>query len=269
LIERNFMSSVAAIRPSDSLKWPLTLAIILHAVLVGAMVAGALFSHRGENWGGPGGSITVGVVGSVPAIPLPHPEMETASRVVDDSKGLYNAEPPKIETPPPDALPIPKFKELKPPRKPVSRPSRILENPTPPPPNAVPYGGGGTPSIPTTSFAMGAGTTQAGLSLNGVGGGDFGSRFDWYVRAVQQRISSNWLQSTVDPAISVAPRVIVTFTILRDGSVTNIQITRSSNNYSVDTSAVRAVRESSPLQPLPGAYSGPNVNVEFWFDFHR
>jgi TonB family protein len=63
--------------------------------------------------------------------------------------------------------------------------------------------------------------------------------------------------------------VIVTFTILRDGSVTNIQITRSSNNNSVDTSAVRAVRESSPLQPLPGAYAGSNVNVEFWFDFHR
>jgi periplasmic protein TonB len=263
------MSSVAAYRPSDSLRWPLSLAIVLHAVLLVFMVAGAALSHRGANWGGPGGSITVGVVGGVPAIPLPHPEMQTPSRVVDESKGLYKAEPPKIEPRPPEALPIPKFKELKPPPKYVTRPSKILENPTPPPPNAIPYGGGGAPSVPTTSFAMGAGTTQAGLSLNGVGGGDFGSRFDWYVRAVQQRISSNWLQSTVDPSVSVAPRVIVTFTILRDGSVTNIQITRSSNNNSVDTSAVRAVRESSPLQPLPGAYSGSNVNVEFWFDFHR
>jgi periplasmic protein TonB len=263
------MSSVATYRPSDSLRWPLSLAVVLHAALLAFLVVGAALSHRGENWGGPGGSITVGVVGGVPAIPLPHPEMQTPSRVVDESKGLYKAEPPKIEPRPPDALPIPKFKELKPPPKYVTRPSKILENPTPPPPNAIPYGGGGAPSVPTTSFAMGAGTTQAGLSLNGVGGGDFGSRFDWYVRAVQQRISSNWLQSTVDPSVSVAPRVIVTFTILRDGSVTNIQITRSSNNNSVDTSAVRAVRESSPLQPLPGAYAGSNVNVEFWFDFHR
>src|ERR1700736_764492 len=119
------MTSVAAQQPSDSLKWPLSLAIAAHGVLLVFLVVGGIVSHRGQDWGGPGGSITVGVVGSVPAIPLPHPEMETASRVVDDSKGLYNAEPPKIETPPPDALPIPKFKELKPPRKPVSRPSRI------------------------------------------------------------------------------------------------------------------------------------------------
>jgi hypothetical protein len=37
----------------------------------------------------------------------------------------------------------------------------------------------------------------------------------------------------------------------------------------VDTSAVRAVRDSSPLQALPAGYSGSSVNVEFWFDFRR
>lgn len=263
------MSSVAAYRPSENLKAPLSLAIGLHAALIGFMVFSGIYTHSGENWGSSGGSITVGVVGNVPAIPLPHPDVSTQSRVVDESKGLYKAEPPKIAPPPPDALPIPKFKALKPPPKYVTRPSKILENPTPPPPNAVPYGGGGAPNIPTTSFAMGSGTAQGGLSFNGVGGGDFGSRFSWYVEAVQRRISSNWLQSTVDPSVSTAPRVIVTFTILRNGGVTNVQITRSSNNYSVDTSAVRAVKESSPLQALPPGYSGSNVNVEFWFDFHR
>ena len=91
---------------------------------------------------------------------------------------------------------------------------------------------------------MGKGTTQGGLSFNGVNGGDFGSRFSWYVEAVQRRISSNWLQSTVDPNVSAAPRVVVTFTILRDGTVTNIQTTQRSNNYSVDTSAIRAVKET-------------------------
>jgi protein TonB len=113
---------------------------------------------------------------------------------------------------------------------------------------------------------MGQGTTQGGLSFNGVSGGDFGSRFSWYVEAVQRRVSSNWLQSTVDPSLSAAPRVIVVFTILRDGTVTNIQLTRRSNNNSVDTSAVK---DSSPLQALPAAYAGSSVNVEFWFDFKR
>ncbi|MGB6980707.1 MAG: energy transducer TonB, partial [Candidatus Acidiferrales bacterium] len=110
---------------------------------------------------------------------------------------------------------------------------------------------------------------QAGLGFTGVGGGDFGSRFSYYVEAVQQRISRNWLQSTIDPGLGVAPRVVVTFDILRNGSIANIQVTQSSNNYSVDSSAMRAVQNSSPLQPLPAAYSGQRVTCEFWFDFRR
>lgn len=248
---------------------PLSVSLLLHGALAGLAVFGVMNSHRGDSWGGPGGSVTVGLVGNVPAIPLPHPDVSTNSQVVDNSKGLYKAEPPKVEPPPPDALPIPKFKAIKPPPKIITRPSKLLENPTPPPPNAVPYGGGGAPAIPTSSFAMGQGTTQGGLSFNGVGGGDFGSRFSWYVEAVQRRVSSNWLQSTVDPNVAAAPRVVVVFTILRDGTVTNIQLTQRSNNYSVDTSAIRAVKDSSPLQALPAGYSGSSVNVEFWFDFKR
>jgi len=56
---------------------------------------------------------------------------------------------------------------------------------------------------------------------------------------------------------------------LRDGTITNIQITQSSNDSSVDTSAIRAIQASSPLQSLPPEYSGSAVNVTFWFDYHR
>jgi protein TonB len=201
---------------------------------------------------------------------MPRPEVETSSRVVDESKGLYKSEPPpKIPEKEPPATPIPKFDLIKPPKY-VTRPSKILENKAPPPPNAVPYGGGGTPTVPYTSFAMGSGTaTQAGMGFNGVGGGNFGSRFSWYVEAVQRRVSGNWLQSTVDPGIQYAPRVVATFDILRDGTVTNVQVTKSSGNGSVDMSAVRAIRESSPLDRLPPEYSGSKVSVEFWFDFKR
>ena len=280
------MASAAPYHPNDSYTGPFSFSLVLHGALAGLVAFGMLHSPRGDSWGGPGGSVTVGLVGSVPAIPLPHPEMETTSRTVDNTKGLYTAEPPKIEPPPPDALPIPKFKDLKPPPKIPPKPtqpslnqtpppkiaphpSKILENPAQPPPNAIPYGQGGAPSVPTSSFAVGQGNSQGGLAFNGAGGGDFGSRFSWYVEAVQRRISSNWLQSTIDPGIAAAPRVLVVFTILRDGSVTNIQLTQRSNNISVDNSAIRAVKDSGPLQPLPAGYSGSNVNVEFYFDFRR
>jgi periplasmic protein TonB len=284
------MSSVAAQRPIPSLKGPLTYSVLMHAVL-GALLVYSGWTHRGENWGGPGGSVSVGIVGSVPAVPLPRPDLVSPNRVVDNSKGLYKTEPaPEIKTPPPDAVPITQFKlkrpvvpkpkekprgfETPPPPKYLSRPSRVLENKTPPPQNAIPYGGGGAPDVPYSSstFPLKPGqTTQGGLTFGSSGGasGDFSSKFAWYVQAVQRKVSSNWLQSTIDPNVAVAPRVIVTFDILRDGRVANAQITRSSGNYSVDTSAIRAVQNSSPLQPLPAGYSGSHVSVDFWFDFHR
>jgi protein TonB len=265
------MASTAAIRAPETLKGPLTFSLAFHGVLALLFVGSAIFSHSGNDWGGPGGAVTVGVVGSLPAVPLPTPEVSTPSRVVDESKGLYKAEPPAMPTPPPpDAVPIPKFDKLKPPPKYVTRPSKVLENPKPPPPNAVPYGGGGTPTVPTTSFAMGPGTAaQAGMGFEGPGAGNFGARFSWYVEAVQRKISASWLQSTVDPRVQFAPRMVATFDISRDGSVSNIQITKSSGDPSVDTSAVRAIRDASPLDRLPPEYQGSRVSVEFWFDFKR
>jgi protein TonB len=262
------MTTLAATRPGVSLKQFVYISMIVHVTLCALAVLYAYFTDRGANWGGPGGSITVGLVGNVPAIPLPRPDVVSDNRVVDESKGLFKSEPAAPPKPPPDAVPIPKFEKNKPPKY-ITKPSKVLENPTPPPQNAIPYGGGGTPTIPTTSFAIGPGSTQAGMAFSGMGGGDFGSRFSWYVDAVQRRISGNWLQSTVDPSVGSAPRVVVVFTILRNGTVTNVQVTQSSNNDSVDSSATRAVKDSSPLAPLPPEYSGSNVNVEFWFDYHR
>src|SRR5271154_3013045 len=249
------MTTFAATRSNSLLKPFVQISLIVHLTFCVLAVLYAYFYGRGADWGGPGGSITVGIVGNVPAIPLPRPDVVSPNRVVDESKGLYKSEPAPQPKPAPDAVPIPKFEKNKPPKY-VTRPSKVLENPTPPPTNAIPYGGGGAPSIPVTSFAMGAGTTQAGLSFTGVGGGDFAARFSWYVEAVQRRVSGNWLQSTVDPGVAYAPRVEVTFTILRDGTITNLQVMHSSNNSSVDNSAIRAVKASSPLDRLPAAYSG-------------
>lgn len=254
-------------QPARNFKGPLASSAAFHFVLLGCLAISTIFSHRGELWGGPGGeSVTVGLVGSVPSIPLPRPAVVTTNRVVDESRGLYKSEPPPKPAPQPDATPIPKFARDKRPHY-VTRPSKVLENPATPPPNAIPYGGGGTPQIPYTSFAMGP-ATQAGMGFTGPSG-NFGSAFPWYVEAVQRRVSSNWLESTVDPTVQWAPRAVITFEILRDGTIANIQILHSSGNYSVDASAVRAIQSSSPLDGLPSGYSGSYVSVEFWFDFHR
>lgn len=281
------MSAIAATRPpADSLKTPFILAIILHGCVLVFAVVGGYFAGRETPWGGPGGSISVGIVGSVPAIPLPAPDVQTNNRVVDNSKGLYESKPLPPPVVPPDATEIPEFLKNKTPKPLVkpkqqqiqsappepkydSRPSRLLDKPVAPPDNAVPYGQGGSPTIPrSSSFAMGnTGATQAGIAMNGTGNGDFGSMYSWYVLAAQRRISMNWLQSTIDPNLAWAPRVVIAFDVLRNGAITNIQIVQSSNNQSVDLSARRAVEQSSPLQALPGGYS--RVGVQFYFDYRR
>jgi len=251
---------------SASLRLPVVWSIAFHALIFGSLIVSTLRSHRGELWGGAGGGVvTVGLIGSLPGVPLPRPDAQPPSRVVDETKGLYKEEPRPPEPPTPETR-LPAFARNKPPRY-ITRPSKVLENPTPPPPGAIPYGKGGAPNLPYTQFNM-SGATSAGLGFTGPGG-DFGGRFPWYVQAVRNRISTNWLQSTVDPGVTWAPRAVVTFQILRTGSITNIELLRSSGNASVDNSARRAILSSSPLAPLPGEYSGSHVTVEFWFDFRR
>src|SRR5580692_11862064 len=97
------MASYAAIREPESLRRPWWFSLAFQGALVLLFIGNAIYSRTGNDWGGPGGAITVGVVGSLPAVPLPTPEVVTPSRVVDESKGLYKAEPAQTPVPPQDA----------------------------------------------------------------------------------------------------------------------------------------------------------------------
>ena len=241
----------------------------LHFSLLVILLISFPQDQRGETWGGTGGSaIQVQAIRSLPGVPLPRPAVVTQSRVATESPGLHKAPPErqvKREEPAPKAAEIPRFGQ-EPERRtaPVQRARR--EEPTPPlTPGAIPSASAGPPALPYTTFQ--AGGAQGGMSFGG--GGAFGQRYPWYVDSVQRRISSNWLLSTIDPYVQWAPRAVITFEVLRSGSVINIQMTQSSGVPSVDRSALRAIRDSSPLDRLPSDYSGDKVMVEFWFEFRR
>jgi TonB family protein len=255
---------------AEGLKKPFFWSVVFHTLLFGSLTVSTIYSHRGDMWGSAGGdnSVSVGLVAKLPGIMLPRPDAVTTSQTVDTSKGLYKEEPkPKPKEIEPDVKKIPEFSKEKAPHF-VTRPSKVFEDKTPPPTNAVPYGQGGSPALPYSSFAMN-GPTQGGMGFNGPGGGDFAGKFPSYVDAVRNRISSNWLQSTVDPTVRWAPRASFSFQVMRDGTVANVQILQSSGNRSVDNSALRAILSSSPMSALPSNFSGSSVTVEFWFDFRR
>lgn len=257
--------SCAASNTAPDIKKALVFSVAMHALLLASLAVSNFLSHRGEFWGGPGGgSVTVGLVAGVTGMTLPRPDAMTTSRVVDDTKGLYKSEPKTKQTED-SATKIPQFEKNKQQRY-ITRPSRVLEDTTPPPTGAIPYGQGGTPAMPYTQFSVGG--SQGGLGFSGPGG-EFAGRFPWYVDAVRRRISGNWIQSYVDPNVRWAPRAVISFQVQRDGAILNVQVLRSSGNDSVDRSAIRAIRESSPLERLPSEYGGSHVMVEFWFDFRR
>jgi periplasmic protein TonB len=253
----------------DTLRGTVLLSMVLHVLLFAGAICYTAFGHRfGGGWGnswGTGDATHMGAVASLPGIPLPTPMLSTPSTVVTQNTGLYKTEPQPKVAPSPQALDIPKFKTSVKPEKAERINTRVRQSTLEPPPNAIPYGQGGAPTMTYTQVVNSAGT--GGLSMGQ--GGNFGERYGWYVAAVRNRISANWLLSTVSGTITAAPRVYVTFEIARDGNIIDTQMTQSSGVAEVDRSAMRAVLASSPLAPLPPDYPGRSVKVEFYFDFHR
>ena len=250
----------------ESLRQTLLISLALHALLfivaAGYTVIGSRMGGRwGNNWGGNGSAVRVGAVTSLPGMPLPAPMLATRSTLATQNPGLYKTEEVKPQ-PKPEAKEIPKFKDSVAREKAERINKRIQKEELETPDNAVPYGLGGKPSMTYGQFVSAAG--EGGLNL-----GEFGDRYGWYVGAVRNRISSNWLLAMISPSIMTAPRVYVNFTILRDGHIDDVKIVQSSGTPEVDRSALRAVLASNPLGPLPPDYPSGKVTVEFYFDFHR
>ncbi len=259
---------VVANERREGLRGTLLASTILHIVLFVVVVTYTLFhfgfGHGGDNWGAKDAT-HVGAVTSLPGIPLPSPMQTTPSTVVTQNTGLAKTEPEPKEETPPETVEIPKFKnQVK--REKLERVNkRIQKDEYVPPDNAVTYGLSGAPTMNYTQVVTSAGS--GGVSMGE--GNNFGQRYAWYVAAMRNRVSANWLMTSVSPNITTAPRTYLTFEIMRDGTVNNVQITQSSGIAEVDRSALRAVLASNPLPTLPPDYRGSSVNVQFYFDFHR
>jgi protein TonB len=247
------------------LKRPLAWSVVLHAGFAVFVVLWATFvtGMHGTGWGSGGGGDAMGAT-LVNSVPLPASEQQTKNVLATESKGLTQSQP-KAEEKEPDAIPIADKNAKKKP-KPVTTATQRKAEPEQTQTNQVPYGEGGPVSGPYAMFSVGG--AKGGFGFTG-GGGDFGSRFAWYVQAVQRKVSENWLKYEVDPSIHDANRVYLTFDIARDGHPTNVQVEQSSGVPSLDISATRAIQRIDTFGPLPPEYPGSRVSVEFWFDYKR
>ncbi|HLJ86337.1 MAG TPA: TonB family protein [Candidatus Angelobacter sp.] len=252
----------------ESWRGPLLLSAGLHVLLATALIVVGIWKGQpGENWGGTssGDAVSANLISS---IPLPPAQTQTQNIVANDSKGTAESTPQKKVEEDTTAIPIPDKtvkRKIEPTHTTATadvRP-RPIPTPTPTPSNTVPFGQGGPVSGPYGVFS--AAHAKGGFSVQG---GDFGSRFPYYVDAVRRKVAENWFEYEVSS--SAEPRrVYLQFDIRKDGTPDNVRLMESSNIPSLDQSATRAIQRIDTFGRLPDGYSGSKVSVEFWFDYHR
>ena len=247
----------------DSLGGPFLQSVLLHAAVAGALVVSSIqFQHSRQVWGSTDtGAGTAVAINSVKTIPLPS-RTGQLNPVANDT----DSEVPQETAPKPQ----PK-REVKVPEKAIPLPSKLAKKQPKPElshhwePKLIPEN--------QLFSRLGAATQSPMFQKPGAGGvgvgpnSTFGTQFGAYASLVIQRVADKW--QTGGLAGMQLPIVVVTFDILRDGSVRNPQIAQRSGNSTLDVSVLRAVTDAAPFPPLPPNYSGNSTNVELRFQLQQ
>jgi TonB family protein len=94
-------------------------------------------------------------------------------------------------------------------------------------------------------------------------------KFDAYIQKMHQDINKNWTASLPDAYLKGAKGAsVVRFRINWDGTIQDISLDRSSGNDSLDQAAINAIRNSSPVDPLPSGFKGPYIALLSSFQYN-
>lgn len=252
----------------ESLAKPLALSLAFHALVTASMLLwGLLPAARRIPWGDPN-SLGGGAVAITPVskIPLP-PRAGPVNPVASDTESQVPAPPAaaKPKPAPPKPVEEPDAVALKGRQAQTRAPARAgtRRRAEEAPPQQLYSPGGAAAASPMF------GSTSAGSGVGLGEGNPFGERFGAYAAILRQMVAAKWNTSQVDPRLQTAPPVIVTFEILRDGSVRNVRILQRSGNATLDYSAQRAILEAAPFPPLPRGFERDVAVIEFWFQLKR
>lgn len=189
----------------------------------------------------PGGGGSPAAQAPAPAQPEPVPSQPEAP-------------PPKVE-PPPQIVKPPKEKPREGLPEVDARKSKKKTEKSPPP---APRSGGAPGATGTAPQTPGLEFGPPGPGIPG-GTDPLG---DWYLAGVQRKIWMVWSQQV---RASAPAAVAVTFTILADGSVTDVRVVQSSGVTLLDLAAQRAIASAAPFGPLPRNYGTDRYTIQALF----
>jgi TonB family protein len=246
----------------ESLGGPFVQSVLLHAAIAGALIISTIqFQHSREVWGSANTSAGTAVaINSVKTIPLPSRAGKINPVANDTETQVPQAPKPEpkkqVKVPDEDAIPLKSRLAKKQPK-----PEAMQHyHPQPIPENQL-LSHVGQAAVSPMFEKPGSG--GAGVGVNNA----FGNQFGAYADLVVRRVSDKW--QTNGLAGQNVPVAVITFDIMRDGSVRNPQIAQRSGNSTLDYSALRAVTDAGRFPPLPSNYSGSSTTVELRFQLQR
>lgn len=98
------------------------------------------------------------------------------------------------------------------------------------------------------------------VGVDSVNNVDFGP----YMREIERRIKRNWNP----PKGNESRKVVVLFTVGRDGRLLSVKTLKSSGSVVYDRAAQKAVELTAPFRSLPSEYKNESVDIEFTFDYN-
>jgi protein TonB len=106
-----------------------------------------------------------------------------------------------------------------------------------------------------------------GVGLSG-SNSPFGTQFGAYADLLVQQVARVWNKPGVDTRGSV-PRVTISFTLRRDGSIADVKISQRSGMPPLDYSAERAILDAAPFPPFPPGFNKSETGIDFVFELGR
>jgi len=96
------------------------------------------------------------------------------------------------------------------------------------------------------------------------GGGTLGEK-NLYFSVVRNKVMQGWVipENLIEDVYSL--EAIVTFTIYKDGHISDVQLEESSGNKYFDESVLRAVRKAAPFPPLPANIRQKSIEIGIRF----
>ncbi|MGA3223995.1 MAG: TonB C-terminal domain-containing protein [Acidobacteriaceae bacterium] len=246
----------------DGIASPFFQSTLMHGLIVGLLI-GYGYLHNmfhGSEWGANAfqqGAIQATLV-STAALPLPQDHPPTDNVLATETPSVAPAlEEQKTEPLPlPEATPIPeKQTPVKPEPKPQPK-TPPQHQPPPKPQNKANYGEAAPANVPRAT----ANNNNANSPI-AVTGGDFGSRFGWYVDVIKRKVAQDWYLQEVEPSTPAGATVFVQFTVGRDGSPGSVTLATPSSSPSLNSSCMHAVQRVDTFGPLPAGYNESSLNV--------